>query len=155
MLKKTLMVLLLLGWFHEAAVVSAREAPFGPGRWWRLPQVSQKLELTEEHKRRLDELFVQNRRKLIDLRSGFERDRLDLDAMIDKDPIDEKAILDGVKRLQASRSELAIERFRYFLEVRKILGVERFRRLQALYGAFRERKLLGPSKRGAMEDDLE
>jgi Spy/CpxP family protein refolding chaperone len=151
MLKKTICTLLVLGWLAPT-IVSAQEAPFGPGRWWRLPQVSQRLDLTEEHRRRLDDLFFQNRRKLIDLRSRLERDRLDLETLMDREPIDEGGVMAQVKRLQATRSELAIEKFRYFLEVRKILGVERFRRLEALYGAFRERMRRGLPQRGDAAD---
>lgn len=154
MLKKTLCALFVLTLLGGAAVVSAREAPIGPGRWWRLPLVSQRLDLTEDHKRRLDDLFVQNRRKLIDLKSGLERDRLDLEALVDRDPLDENAVMAGFKRLEAARSALAVEKFRYFLEVRKILGVDRFRRLEALYGAFRERMRRGFSQRDD-GDDLE
>jgi Spy/CpxP family protein refolding chaperone len=148
MLKKTLFALLAVGWLAGAAVVSAQDAPFGPGRWWWLPQVSQRLDLGPEHRRRLDDLFIQNRRKLVDLRSRIERDRLELEALIDREPLDEGAIMAEVKRLEAARGELAIEKFRYFLEVRKILGVDRFRRLQALYGASRERMRRGLPPRG-------
>jgi Spy/CpxP family protein refolding chaperone len=147
MLKKAICISLVLGWMAPS-IVSAREAPFGPGRWWRLPQVSQKLDLTEEHGRRLDELFFQNRRKLIDLRSGLEKDRLELETLIDREPLDEGAVMTQVKRLQTARSELAIEKFHYFLEVRKILGIERFRRLEALFGAFRERMRRGAAQMG-------
>ncbi|MHC1742314.1 MAG: Spy/CpxP family protein refolding chaperone [Syntrophobacteraceae bacterium] len=154
MLKKALCVLLAVGCLSTTPVVSARETPIGPGRWWRLPLVSQRLDLTEDHKRRLDELFVQNRRKLIDLRSGLERDRLDLEALIDKEPLDENAVMAGFKRLENARGALAVEKFRYFLEVRKILGVDRFRRLEALYGAFRDRLRRGFSQRDD-GDDLE
>lgn len=152
MLKKTISTLLVFGWLSAPSFVSAQEEPFGPGRWWRLPQVSQRLDLTEEHRRRLDDLFLQNRRKLIEMRSGLERDRFDLEALIDREPLDEGAVMAQVKRLQATRSELAIEKFHYFLEVRKILGIERFRRLEGLYGAFRERMRRGVPQMGRRGD---
>jgi Spy/CpxP family protein refolding chaperone len=114
------------------------EAQVPAGKWWHMPGVAKKLELTDEHARQLDGLFVQNRMKLIDLKSALEKERFELQNLLDKDRLDEKVVLDQFARVQAARSKLDAERFYFLLEVRKILGLERFQHLEMLVKDFRE-----------------
>lgn len=113
------------------AVCRGEEIPHG--RWWRTPQVAEKLQLTEEHKQKLDELFISNRRKLIDLMGEVEKARLELEHSLNNDPLDEQIVMQQFNNLEDARSKLASERFNFFINVRKLLGLERYQRLDMLY----------------------
>ena len=103
------------------------------GKWWRMPHVAEQLNLSGREKEHLDDLFIQSRRKLIDLSSAVEKERLELGILMDKETLDEDAVLGQFKKLEQARDHLVSERFRFLLEVRKILGAERFQSLKTLF----------------------
>jgi Spy/CpxP family protein refolding chaperone len=109
----------------------AKEIP--PGRWWHLPYFANRLNITDQEKAQLDQLFDYNRNKLEQLKMQVEdqRDKL-LDA-INRQHLNETAAIAMMKTLESSRTLLASTRFTYSLEVRKLLGYERFERLKTLF----------------------
>ena len=137
-----------LVWILVAVVslfpVVSRAAEDSPaGRWWRLPQVAAQLNLSEQEKQQLDSLYLENRKKLIDLKSSLERERLVLEDIMDNEPLNEQQAFEQFRKLNKVRSILVEERFRYFLEVRKIIGSDRFQKLKLLADAFRKRDRFG------------
>ena len=52
---------------------------------------------------------------------------------MEAEPLDEKAVNRQFARLEKARSQLASERSRFLVEVRKILGHNRFQRLKQIY----------------------
>lgn len=99
------------------------------GRWWSMPNLAGQLNLSEQEKTKLDDLFQSNRTRLIDMRSAVEKEQVALEDLMNKDPLNEGKIIAQYKRLDKARAAMAEERFKYFLEVRKILGAERFQKL--------------------------
>jgi Spy/CpxP family protein refolding chaperone len=150
MLKRILGGVLVVIWCLVPVVSSAQE--LAPGRWWRLPRVAKHLDLSSEEKERLDDLFVHSRRKLIDLKSAVERERFDLENLLEKEQLDEKAVMEQFKRLEKARSDLANERFRTLLEMRKTLGFERYQQLKALFRELKKRRH-GGGKHGSEDLD--
>ncbi|OEU52119.1 MAG: hypothetical protein BA872_06355 [Desulfobacterales bacterium C00003060] len=138
MLKKILGGILVVIWVFSPLVSIGQDIP--PGKWWLMPRVSERLDLTNEEKRDLDDLFVNSRRKLIDLKGALERERFELENLIEKETLDETAVMDRFKNLEKARSNLAGERFRFLLQARKILGFERYQRLKNLFVEFRGKK---------------
>jgi len=111
-----------------------------PGKWWHSPQASEKLNLSNEEKNQLDEKFLESRRKLIDLKAAVEKERLELDALMDKESLNENSIMERFKKLETARANLATERFGFILEVRKIIGFERFQQLKIAFKGFRQKR---------------
>ena len=144
MLKKSVVTVTLLTAMFLCASAGPLEAQVPAGKWWHMPGVIKKLELSDGQIKQLDSLIVQNRLKLIDLKSALEKERFELQNLLEKDPLDEKAVLNQYPRLQAARSKLDAERFSFLLDVRKILGVERFQHLEMLVKDFREKNLRKP-----------
>ena len=118
-------------------VVQAYADDVGPGRWWRLPELSKDMGLTDREKQVLDDMFVKNRNALIDLRSDIEKERLKLEDILAKDPVNESAAKAQFRRVEEKREKLSLERFNFILDARKVLGPERFR---ILTGKFEEMK---------------
>ncbi|NIO05765.1 MAG: periplasmic heavy metal sensor [Proteobacteria bacterium] len=95
--------------------------------------MTEQLNLNDEEKGALDELFLDNRRKLIDLKGTMERERLELENVFEKESLDEPAVMAQFKRLEDARANLATERFRFVIEVRKMIGYDRFQSLKAFF----------------------
>lgn len=111
-----------------------------PGKWWRVPQISERLDLSASEKAQLDDLFFQNRRKLLQFKRTLEQEQTELQAMLEADPLDEATVVEKLRKLEEARTNLASERFRFILEVRKLLGLERFQRLKAVFKEVVEKK---------------
>lgn len=137
MVKKTLTEILVLLFLVTPFVYAAESNPttlvIPPGKWWSMPEMAKKINLTEPEKKKLDELYIVFHRKLIDHKAVMDKLWLDIDTRFDKEEFDESAILEQFKKHEAERSAIATERFRFLVNVRKILGRERYQRLKAFY----------------------
>jgi Spy/CpxP family protein refolding chaperone len=110
------------------------------GKWWRMAEVVKKVDLTGEEQQKLDDLFVDSRRRMIDLKSGVEKEMLELEVILDQQNFDESLCMDRFRRFQDARTNLANERFKFLVKVRKLLGPDRYRQLKT---EFRHRRAHG------------
>lgn len=117
------------------AICQAKEIP--PGRWWYMPYFSDQLNITDQQKDELDKLFDDNRKRLAELKKQLEDERNDLLKAIEQEHLNEAAAIDRMNKLESTRTLLAATRFNFSLEVRKMLGHERFQRLKTLYRNWR------------------
>jgi len=138
MLRKILYAALLLVFLILPATATAKNT--GLGKWWRYPQTSEKLNLSKEEINNLDKQFVKSRRKLIKLESALKSEQFELDHLLESESIDDKTAVKQFDKLQQARTNLANEQFRFLLEIRKILGLERFRQLKE-YKQLRRQKI--------------
>lgn len=111
-----------------------------PGKWWHIPKVAKKLELSKEEKRELDDLFVKSRRRLIDLKSTIEKEQFELENLLESETLDETATMEQFKKLEKAREDISTERFSFLLKVRKILGFGRLQYLKTFFGEYKMRK---------------
>jgi Spy/CpxP family protein refolding chaperone len=103
------------------------------GKWWIMPEVAEKLNLTDNEKTQLDALFVKSKKEIIDLKSEIKKQRLDLDQLLSSPTLDETVCTNKFNQIQDLRTQLAAERFKHLIEVRKILGNKRFEELRGIY----------------------
>ena len=101
------------------------------GKWWKMPQVADKLVLILEEKEKLDTMYLQHRRQMIDLHSQVGKERLELEHLLDSSTFDAAACMGRFKKLQEAHTNLTTERFRFLVQVRELLGPERFQQLKA------------------------
>ncbi len=113
-------------------VSQANEIP--PGRWWHIPYFAEQLDITDQQKDELDKLFDHNRRRLAELKKQVEDQKTDLLKAIDEEHLNENTAIAQMKTLESTRTLLAATHFSYSLEVRKLLGHDRFQKLKILYG---------------------
>ena len=110
------------------------------GKWWFLPNIAERLKLNDAEKKDLDRLYVENRRSLIDLKSVVEKERFELANLMEQTTLDEEAVMKQFSKLEKARADLDAERFRFFLDVRKVLGSERYQSLKMLFKTFGEKR---------------
>jgi Spy/CpxP family protein refolding chaperone len=101
------------------------------GKWWHIPRVVKRLNLSQAQIEQLDQAFRKSRLNLIQLKSDVEREQFELEILIENRTLDEGAALEQYKKLEQARVKLGVERFRFFLKIRKIVGYERFQELMA------------------------
>ena len=131
MLNKSLAILAAIVLFLFPAICRAKEVP--PGRWWHLPYFADQLSITDKEKDELDKLFDYNRNRLAELKTQMEEDRAELLKAVDQEHLNETSAITKMTKLENTRTLLAATRFSYSLEVRKLLGYERYQRLKTLY----------------------
>ena len=131
MFGKSLYLLVVIALLLFPSLSSAKDIP--PGRWWRVPYFVEQLNITDSQKDELDKLFDNNRDRLAELKKQMEQEKRDLMQMIDGEHLNENDAKAQMKKLESTRTILSATRFSYSLEVRKLLGHDRFQQLKTLY----------------------
>jgi Spy/CpxP family protein refolding chaperone len=147
MLRRSFYIALLLVFVAAPIPVLGDDIPIG--KWWHRPGMASKLNLTDAEKVKLDQAYIESHRNLIKLKNVVESERFELEVLLESEPLDEINVLEQNKRLEKARSDLAQERFRYILEVRKIIGHDRFQELKASFKKFRRqraRRMMAPAE---------
>jgi Spy/CpxP family protein refolding chaperone len=138
MLNKTVIVFSLLLFYAVPATVMGKDIP--AGKWWQRSGMVSKLKLTEAEKDALDQKYIESRRKMIKLKNVLESENFELEVLLESEPLNESKTIEQHDRLQKARSDLANERFRFILEVRKIIGLDRFQELKMTFKKIRRIK---------------
>jgi len=103
------------------------------GKWWKDPEFIKALGLTSRDDKKLDKLFVKYRRRMIDLTNQVEKEQFEYQYLMEAPNLDEAAVNRQLQKLEKARTELYAEKNRFVVEVRKILGRDRFQKLVQLY----------------------
>jgi Spy/CpxP family protein refolding chaperone len=111
------------------------ERAFGPrgdnGRWWNSPKVVEKLKLTDDQRKAMDQILLQHRETLIDLRGNVEKAELLMEPLMKDDQPNETKILAQIDKIAWSRAELEKANARFLLALRGKLTPEQWKQLQA------------------------
>jgi Spy/CpxP family protein refolding chaperone len=102
-----------------------------PGLWWHNPDLVQKLTLTPDQLKRMDDIFQQNRAQLMDLRSNLEKQEQSMGPMLAADQPDTNKILAQIDHTAQARAELEKANARMLLGIRNILTPDQWSKLQA------------------------
>lgn len=143
MLKKLICIIVLIA---VPAFAFAKDMP--SGKWWRNAKIASTMKLSQEEIKLLDEKYINSHRKLIQLKSDLELERFELEVLMDQDPLDEAKVMAQYKNMGSARDSLGTERFQFLLEVRKLLGADRFQLLKAEFKKKRHKKGRRKSGRG-------
>jgi len=139
MLKHSKTIILVMDLVFAISIVAVQAAPREAmkkgqvplGKWWRHPSTVKNLNLTQTEMDSLDEAFDTRARKFIELKHAIELAQFDLDQMMLNEPMDDSALMAQFNKLETARSNLSKERFQYYVQVRKLLGPERFQKIKA------------------------
>jgi Spy/CpxP family protein refolding chaperone len=120
--------------------------PGGPmGAWWNSDEVRQKLGLTEDQVKKLQESFRDHRGKLVDLRADLEKREMELQDLMEADAPDLAKIQLLTDQLIAARGRLQKEFMSMLLKVRTVVTKEQWHALRELR---REHRGHGPDMPG-------
>jgi len=146
-------VLILCILFSLLASTAAAQDMLPKGKWWKHPEVLEKIGLSEEQIQRIEKISDEGMRKIIRLEADFRIARMDLESLLDQ--IDQQKLnletlenqIDLVNRI---RGELEKERIMMLARIRNVLPKEAIEKLKTVRGQFRK----GRMGRGGWLDDL-
>jgi periplasmic protein CpxP/Spy len=121
------------------------ERALGPqgehGRWWNNPAMVEKLKLTDQQRKEMDDILQQHREGLIDLRATLDKAELALEPLMKADQPDESRILQQIDQVAQARAELEKANARFLLALRSKLTPEQWKQVQ-------EERASRPMRRG-------
>ena len=102
------------------------------GRWWNNPAVVDKLKLTDDQRKAMDQILQEHRVKLIDLNANVEKAELTLSPLIQADQPNEAQILAAIDKVAQARAELEKANARFLLALRAKLTPDQWKQVQAM-----------------------
>src|SRR5215469_16311852 len=101
-----------------------------PGIWWKNPDLIQKLSITADQQKRMDDIFQQSRLQLIDLKANVEKQEVTLEPMLSANPPDTNKVLAQIDKIAQARAELEKANARMLLSIRTVLTPDQWTKLQ-------------------------
>lgn len=111
-----------------AATVAQAELP--PGKWWKNPQIAQRLELEPEQQTRLDAIFRDTASDLIDRRAEVEKLHLALRGELDQPQLNRQNLQRLAAQLTQARGRLFERELMMLVDMRSALNDEQWDRLR-------------------------
>jgi Spy/CpxP family protein refolding chaperone len=103
-----------------------------PGRWWNNADFIQKLSLSADQQKKMDEIFNASRLKLIDLFASLQKEEAIMEPLVAADPPDDNKVLSQIDRVAQARAELEKANARMLLDIRRQLTHDQWVKLQAM-----------------------
>src|ERR1017187_5316170 len=107
------------------------QKPKTSGRWWSNPATAQKLNLTADQLRKMDDIFQQHRLKLIDLNASLQKEEAILEPLVAADAPDDAKVLPQLDRVAQARAELEKANGRMLWAIRRVLTPDQWKNLQS------------------------
>lgn len=103
------------------------------GRWWNNPRIAQAINLTDDQKKKMDDIFQQHRLKLVDLHANLEKQQILMRPMIESDNPNETQVLAQIDKIAQARADLEKADAHMLFEIRKVLTADQWQKLKALH----------------------
>lgn len=102
----------------------------GPGgMWWKNPRVVERLSLTAEQTKKMDDVVEQSRLQLIDLRANLEKQQVMLGPIMDANPVDTAKASAQIDKVANARADLEKANAKMLLSIRGVLTPEQWTKL--------------------------
>jgi protein CpxP len=118
------------------------------GRWWDNPRISTAIGLTDDEKKKMDDIFQQHRLNLIDLHAALEKQEVLMQPLIEADQPDEAETLAQIDKVAQARAELEKANARMLFDIRKTLTPDQWQKLKALHAQHRDEMGRRDGRRG-------
>jgi periplasmic protein CpxP/Spy len=100
------------------------------GRWWNNPKIAEKLNLTEDQRKAMDEIYQQQREKLVDLRATVQKAEIEMEPLVRADQPNESAVMAQIDKVAQARAELEKANARFLFELRAKLTPDQWKQVQ-------------------------
>ena len=105
-------------------------AQLPPGKWWRRPDIIQRLSLTDEQQDKLDAIFRSAAGDLIDAKAEIDKGTIALRGELDKPQLDRTAIRAIAQRINAARSHKFERELMMLVDMRAVLADQQWNTLR-------------------------
>lgn len=120
------------------------------GRWWNNPKISQAIGLTDDEKKKMDDIFQQHRLKLVDLHANLEKQQILIGPMIEADNPNEAQVLAQIDKIAQARADLEKADAHMLFDIRKVLTADQWQKLKAWHEQHRGELMMRRDDRGRM-----
>lgn len=107
-----------------------------PGTWWKSPEITQKIGLSTDQQKRIEDIFLQSRVQLIDAHAALEKQELMLEPLLSANPIDQSKAFAQISKIADTRAELEKTNAKMLLGIRAVLTAEQWTKLQNTHHFF-------------------
>lgn len=118
------------------------------GRWWNNPRLAQAISLTDDQKKKMDDIFQQHRLKLVDLHANLEKQQILMGPMIEADSPNESQVLAQIDKIAQARADLEKADAHMLFEIRKVLTADQWQKLKAWHKEHRGEMMMRRDDRG-------
>jgi Spy/CpxP family protein refolding chaperone len=105
-----------------------------PGMWWKNPMIVQRLTLTADQTKRMDDIFQKSRLELIDLRAKLETQNALLEPLLSANPVDSAKALAQIDKVAQARADLEKANAHMLLGIRGVLTPDQWTKLNTRRG---------------------
>jgi protein CpxP len=115
---------------HRPPMERALGGHEGFGRWWNNPKIVEKLKLTDDQRKAMDQIFQEHREKLVDLRGNVEKAEIAMEPLVRADQPNEQAVLTQIDKVAQARAELEKANARFLFALRSKLTPDQWKQVQ-------------------------
>jgi Spy/CpxP family protein refolding chaperone len=101
------------------------------GRWWNDQSLVDKLKLSDDQRKAMDQILLDHRKDLVDKRATLEKAELDLEPLMQDDQPNESQVLAQIDKVAQARAELEKANARFLLAIRSKLSPDQWKDLKA------------------------
>ncbi len=106
--------------------------PGTEGKWWRDPELTQKLHVSEEQVQKIEKIAQDHQIQDIDLRADLKKQDAILRSQMEKDLPDEAQVLAQMDKVNQARVNLEKSHVQMMLAIRRVLTAEQAQKLRDL-----------------------
>jgi Spy/CpxP family protein refolding chaperone len=123
---------LIAGVLVLASVAAGQNWKMGlGGTWWKNSATIERLGLTSDQQKKLDDVFQQNRVRLIDQTAALEREEVILEQLMAADSLDAAKVRAGIDRAAEARAQLEKTNANMLLDMRMVLNKQQWDAVKA------------------------
>ena len=100
------------------------------GRWWNNPKIVERLKLTDDQRKAMDDIFQKHREKLVDLRANLEKAEIAMEPLVKADQPNESVVMSQIDKVAQARAELEKANARFLFALRAKLTPEQWKQVQ-------------------------
>lgn len=100
------------------------------GRWWNNPKIVDKLKLTDDQRKAMDQVFQAHREELVDLHGNVQKAEIEMEPLVRADQPNESAVMAQIDKVAQARAELEKANARFLFELRSKLTPEQWKMVQ-------------------------
>ena len=100
------------------------------GRWWNDPAMVEKLKITDDQRKNMDQILLDHQKDIVDKRAAVEKAELDLEPLMQDDQPNESRVLSQIDKVAQARADLEKANARFLLAIRAKLSAEQWKDLK-------------------------
>jgi len=100
-------------------------------RWWNNQPMIDKLKLSDDQRKAMDQILLDHQKELIDKRADVEKAEVDMEPLMQDDQPNESRVLAQIDKVAQARAELEKANARFLLAIRAKLSPDQWKELKA------------------------